>query len=80
MSSTPWWPTASGATRGSPRGSGTADDLLGEVYGDVTDQQLPVARFSLWAHLRALEKEGRAVPVDADAGTGDTIETRWAAA
>jgi hypothetical protein len=39
-----------------------------------------VARFSLWAHLRALGQEGRAVPVDTEAETGDTIETRWAAA
>jgi glyoxylase-like metal-dependent hydrolase (beta-lactamase superfamily II) len=62
------------------RGEGTVDDLLAEVYGDVTEKQLPVARFSLWAHLRALGHEGRAVPVDADAGTGDTIETRWAIA
>ena len=43
------------------RGEGTVDELLPEVYGDVTEQQLPVARFSLWAHLRALGQEGRAV-------------------
>ncbi len=49
------------------------------VYGDVTERQLPVARFSLWAHLRALGQEGRAVCVDAVAGE-DTIESRWAAA
>jgi len=68
------------ATALSGRGEGTVDDLLPEVYGDVTQQQLPVARFSLWAHLRALGQEGRAVPVDAVTGAGDTIETRWAAA
>ena len=62
------------------RGEGTVDDLLGEVYGDVTDKQLPVARFSLWAHLRALGQEGRAFPADATAGAENTIETRWAAA
>ena len=62
------------------RGGGTVDELLGEVYGDVTDKQLPVARFSLWAHLRALGQEGRAVRVDADAGAGDTVATRWAPA
>ncbi len=61
------------------RGAGTVDELLGEVYGDVTERQLPVARFSLWAHLRALGQEGRASLVDAPAG-GDTIESRWAAA
>jgi glyoxylase-like metal-dependent hydrolase (beta-lactamase superfamily II) len=62
------------------RGEGTVDDLLSEVYGDVTEQQLPVARFSLWAHLRALEQEGRAIPAAGAAGTGDTIEARWVAA
>ena len=61
------------------RGEGTVDELLAEVYGDVTEQQLPVARFSLWAHLRALVQEGRAAPVGFDAGH-DTIESRWAAA
>jgi hypothetical protein len=62
------------------RGQGTVDDLLGQVYGDVTEKQLPVARFSLWAHLRALGQEGRAAPVDGTATDGDTIDTRWAAA
>jgi glyoxylase-like metal-dependent hydrolase (beta-lactamase superfamily II) len=75
------------------RGDATVDELLPEVYGDVTERQLPVARFSLWAHLRALTQEGRATPVgapepadatkerDAD-GTHDpdTVEGRWAAA
>jgi len=61
------------------RGEGTVDALLPDVYGDVTDKQLPVARFSLWAHLRAMAQEGRAVAADAATG-GDTIETRWSAA
>jgi hydroxyacylglutathione hydrolase len=60
------------------RGRGTVDELLDEVYGDVTEQQLPVARFSLWAHLRALAQEGRAKLVESDLGQ-DTIESRWAA-
>jgi glyoxylase-like metal-dependent hydrolase (beta-lactamase superfamily II) len=73
---------------------GTVDELLEEVYGDVTERQLPVARFSLWAHLRALAQERRAVLVDAPgaplsgaegatadaAREVDTIESRWAAA
>lgn len=65
-------------------GEGTVDELLEEVYGDVSEQQLPVARFSLWAHLRALAQEGRARLV-AGASPGDsgqapeTIESRWAA-
>jgi glyoxylase-like metal-dependent hydrolase (beta-lactamase superfamily II) len=63
------------------RGEGSVDELLDEVYGDVTEQQLPVARFSLWAHLRALTQEGRATLVGSDrAGTQeDTVESRWAA-
>ena len=61
------------------RGDGTVDELLPEVYGDVAERQLPVARFSLWAHLRALGQEGRAVVLDAPAG-GDVVESRWAAA
>jgi glyoxylase-like metal-dependent hydrolase (beta-lactamase superfamily II) len=61
------------------RGDGTVDELLPVVYGDVTERQLPVARFSLWAHLRALGEEGRANCVDASASQ-DTIESRWAAA
>jgi glyoxylase-like metal-dependent hydrolase (beta-lactamase superfamily II) len=61
------------------RRTGTVDELLGEVYGDVTDRQLPVARFSLWAHLRALVQEGRASLVDAAQGQ-DTVESTWAAA
>jgi hydroxyacylglutathione hydrolase len=60
------------------RGEGTVDELLDEVYGDVTEKQLPVARFSLWAHLRALGQEGRAKLVGTDLGQ-DTIESRWAA-
>ncbi len=61
------------------RGDGTVDELLPTVYGDVTERQLPVARFSLWAHLRALGQEGRAVAAGAPSGA-DTIESRWAAA
>jgi glyoxylase-like metal-dependent hydrolase (beta-lactamase superfamily II) len=61
------------------RGAGTVNELLSEVYGDVTERQLPVARFSLWAHLRALVQEGRGTVVDATPGA-DTIESRFAAA
>ncbi len=66
------------------RGQGTVDELLPEVYGDVTERQLPVARFSLWAHLRALAQEGRATLLAPDEraerpGAADTIDSRWAA-
>jgi hydroxyacylglutathione hydrolase len=58
-------------------GEGTVDDLLPTVYSDVTEQQLPVARFSLWAHLRYLAGEGRAEAMRVAAPGGDTVETRW---
>jgi glyoxylase-like metal-dependent hydrolase (beta-lactamase superfamily II) len=54
----------------------TVDELLPMVYDDVTEQQLPVARFSLWAHLRDLAESGDAVAVGAPAGV-DTMDTRW---
>lgn len=57
-------------------GEGTVDDLLPRVYADVTEAQLPVAQYSLWAHLRHLEKEGRAEAFGAVPGQ-DTLETRW---
>jgi glyoxylase-like metal-dependent hydrolase (beta-lactamase superfamily II) len=57
-------------------GGGTVDELLGQVYADVTESQLPVARFSLWAHLRALTQEGRAIALDTEPGQ-DSLETRW---
>jgi glyoxylase-like metal-dependent hydrolase (beta-lactamase superfamily II) len=60
------------------RGRATVDELLPDVYADVTERQLPVARFSLWAHLRALVQEGRATLVD-EAPGHDTLESRWAA-
>jgi glyoxylase-like metal-dependent hydrolase (beta-lactamase superfamily II) len=57
-------------------GEGTVDDLLPRVYDDVTEKQLPVARFSLWAHLRQLAVEGRAVALDTEPGA-DTLGSRW---
>jgi glyoxylase-like metal-dependent hydrolase (beta-lactamase superfamily II)/8-oxo-dGTP pyrophosphatase MutT (NUDIX family) len=39
-------------------GSACVDDLLGSVYGDVPPAMHPVARWSLWAHLRKLSGEG----------------------
>jgi glyoxylase-like metal-dependent hydrolase (beta-lactamase superfamily II) len=57
-------------------GEAGVDDLLPSVYDDVSEAQLPVARFSLWAHLRALAEEGRAQPMAVEPGH-DTIETHW---
>jgi glyoxylase-like metal-dependent hydrolase (beta-lactamase superfamily II) len=57
-------------------GEGTVDELLPQVYSDVTEAQLPVARFSLWAHLRYLSEEGRAEAMGTPLGA-DTVDTRW---
>ena len=57
-------------------GEGAVEDLLPQVYADVTEAQLPVARFSLWAHLRYLGEQGRAEALGVAPGE-DTIETRW---
>ncbi|MGH9083501.1 MAG: MBL fold metallo-hydrolase, partial [Acidimicrobiales bacterium] len=51
-------------------GGGTVDQLLAEVYADVAPGLRPVARFSLWAHLRKLAADGRAVAVP-PGGSGD---------
>ena len=56
-------------------GSVTVDDLVPVVYADVDPAIYPVARLSLWAHLRKLDDDGRA-SVDAR----DDIDTgRWQA-
>ncbi len=47
-------------------GSATVDELVPVVYADVGDELLPVARFSLWAHLRKLGDDGRARGDDRD--------------
>jgi glyoxylase-like metal-dependent hydrolase (beta-lactamase superfamily II) len=57
-------------------GEGTVDDLLPVVYADVTAAQLPVAKFSLWAHLRYLGEQGWAAPHDVTTND-DTLETSW---
>jgi glyoxylase-like metal-dependent hydrolase (beta-lactamase superfamily II) len=54
----------------------TIDELLPTVYADVTEAQLPVARYSLWAHLRSLAAAHEAEALDA-APSDDTIESRW---
>lgn len=48
----------------------TVDDLVPRVYADVHEALYPVARRSLWAHLRKLVADGRATvdhPDDIDA-------------
>jgi glyoxylase-like metal-dependent hydrolase (beta-lactamase superfamily II) len=58
------------------RGESTVEELLPDVYADVTEQQLPVARFSLWAHLRFLAQQGRAASLGVEPGA-DGLETAW---
>jgi glyoxylase-like metal-dependent hydrolase (beta-lactamase superfamily II) len=54
-------------------GPATVDELLHATYGDVDERRLPIARGSLWAHLRKLVDDGRV------ATTGyDELDTgRW---
>jgi len=57
-------------------GPGGADTeaLVKAVYVDVHELLHPVARFSVWAHLRKLSAEGRATGVDVD-----DPDTTWVA-
>lgn len=48
-------------------GTATVDDLVPVVYADVDEALYPVARLSLWAHLRKLVDDGRATVDDRDA-------------
>ncbi|MHB8464213.1 MAG: MBL fold metallo-hydrolase [Acidimicrobiales bacterium] len=55
----------------------TVNELVTEVYSEITEVLHPVARYSMWAHLRRLRESGRAISDDADdvdagwtAGTG----------
>ncbi len=54
-------------------GRATVDELLPTVYADVREELLPVARKSLWAHLRKLDDEGSARSEDRT-----DIEAVWA--
>jgi glyoxylase-like metal-dependent hydrolase (beta-lactamase superfamily II) len=47
-------------------GGATPVDLVAVLYTDVPDALHPVARYSVWAHLRKLADEGRAEGVDPD--------------
>jgi glyoxylase-like metal-dependent hydrolase (beta-lactamase superfamily II) len=53
-------------------GSATIDELVTAVYTDVPEDRYPIARYSLWAHLRKLAAEGAA------SGDGG-LEDRWEA-
>lgn len=54
---------------------GSVDDLLPTVYADVPEALHPVARYSLWAHLRKLRAEGAATTDEPD-----DITAAWEAA
>ena len=56
------------------KGTGTIDDLLPVVYDDVDAERHPIARRSLWAHLRKLADDAVVDGVDVD--DADT-EWRW---
>jgi glyoxylase-like metal-dependent hydrolase (beta-lactamase superfamily II) len=47
-------------------GQGTVEELVSAVYTDVPEHLHPIARFSVWAHLRKLADEGRATATDAE--------------
>jgi glyoxylase-like metal-dependent hydrolase (beta-lactamase superfamily II) len=44
----------------------TLDELVPGVYADVDEARFPIARRSLWAHLRKLAEDGRAESADVD--------------
>jgi glyoxylase-like metal-dependent hydrolase (beta-lactamase superfamily II) len=44
----------------------TVEDLVPLVYQDVNASLFPIARYSLWAHLRKLQVDGRATTDDPD--------------
>lgn len=49
-----------------PRRGVTAEQLVAAIYTDVPAALHPVARYSVWAHLRKLQIEGRAWAADTD--------------
>ena len=54
------------AALASAEGPATLDDLVRVVYADVDEARHPIARRSLWAHLRKLAQDGRATSSDVD--------------
>jgi len=53
----------------------TVDEIVAVVYTDTPEALLPVARYSVWAHLRKLAGEGRA-----GSATPDEATATWTAA
>lgn len=63
------------ALRGVGAEGATTEALVAAVYTDVPEHLHPVARFSVWAHLRGMVADGRATAVDPD-----DPDTSWTAA
>jgi len=55
-------------------GPATIEQLVEAVYTDVPEHLHPIARYSVWAHLRKLAAEGAATSTDSD-----DIAARWQA-
>ncbi len=50
----------------------TAAELVTAIYVDVPEKLHPIARYSVWAHLRKLAEEGRVVGAEVE-----NPDTRW---
>lgn len=55
-----------GAVTGAGGAGATPEQIVAAIYVDVPSELHPVARYSVWAHLRKLAAEGRAVSPDVD--------------
>ena len=62
-------------TAGGGSGGVGIADLVSSIYVDVPEELHPVARFSVWAHLRKLRQEGRARTAEVE-----DIDAPWFAA
>jgi hydroxyacylglutathione hydrolase len=60
------------ALRSAAPGGATPEELVAAIYTDVPAVLHPVARYSVWAHLRKLAAEGKATSPDPD-----DISSRW---
>ena len=49
-----------------PEAGVTAEELVEAIYVDVPAHLHPVAKYSVWAHLRKLAAEGKATAADVD--------------
>jgi glyoxylase-like metal-dependent hydrolase (beta-lactamase superfamily II) len=54
------------------RGEAVVEEIVTDVYTDVPELLHPIARFSVWAHLRKLHDEGTA-----ESATPDEVTATW---